>query len=135
MDINLIQFGLEHKVFTCESVMCLLYGRVGYSYHEVTATKQSEEFCKWDVFPRIANSWNIIPIELRKEVIAQIVQTIKKDYSDYDCFHIRILCLLHDLLDDEENKIECNYNYPWGCSTTTERKYSAFLIDPLIRSP
>jgi hypothetical protein len=124
---DLLKFGLVNRAFTAEQVMDLLYGELKYSSHTAVKTNQRETFCEWLVHPRSYNDWRIIPVEQRKEIIALIMETIKNDYNDFDCFHIRILCLLHFLLDDEENEVECFADYPRGASTSTKRKYYAFL--------
>lgn len=124
---NLLEFGLVNNIFTTENVMSLIYGRMRYSYHTVAETQKKECFSEWYDYPSCINSWGLIPLEQRQELVTLIVKTIKESYTDYDCFHLRILSLLHYLLDDEENQVECIVDFPWGKNTTIERKYYAFF--------
>ena len=128
MEQDLIMFGIANHVFAPDQIVNLLYGSLRYSRHKAVKTEQEEGFCEWNAYPRSLENWNFIPIEKRREILTLLMKTIKDDcFSRFDCFHTRILCLLHYLLDDEDNVVECTVNRPWGQDTVNERKYSAFF--------
>ena len=120
--------GIVNHAFTPEQIVDLLYGPLKYHRSIAARTEQEVHFCEWNAYPKSMENWGFLPVEERREFLALLMKTIEDSCnSRFDCFHTRILCLLHYLLDDEENVIECIANYPWGQNTVNERKYSAFF--------
>lgn len=128
MEKNVLKLGLENDVFSPEDVSNLLYGRLKYIQKTAVATRENVTCINWSAYPQGIYSWDVIPVEERKEIVALIIEKCKK-YTFYsNNLHIRILCLLHHVLRDKENGVECFFNFPGKPqSTITEYKYTAFL--------
>ena len=107
---DILKFGTSAGIFTPDNVMSLLYGSLQYSYHTVAKTQKSECFFEWNAVEGHGQYWNVIPLDCRKELISLVIKSIKRKncyYADFNCFHTRMECLLHDMLNDDENKVYC----------------------------
>ena len=126
---DILKFGLANDVFAPEDVMDLLYGSLRYDVHKDVKTNQEEEFCEWyGANRRSFENWGRIPLEQRREIVTLILEKGKNSYyRGYHYFHDRILCLLHYLLNDDENKVECIAQYPWGQNTEYKHKFYVLL--------
>lgn len=129
---DLLKYGLNNDIFEPKRVISLFYGNLRYFHKETVASQKTQHFYEWDAYPLSIKDWHDIPHAQRLEIVAL---TIKKASSttcnDLSYFHDRMLCLMHELLDDAENKIECYERYDGSIDTRTYPKYSAF-IDPKI---
>ncbi|MBR3677117.1 MAG: hypothetical protein IKN71_08305 [Alphaproteobacteria bacterium] len=127
---DLLKYGLVNGIFEPKSVMNLIYGNMGYFSEKNVISQKMETFSKWDAYPHSEKYWLDIPLERRMEIIALVIEQCPKGYySDLSCFHDRMLCLMHELLNDEENRVKCIYHLYDGMGTdiTDYRRYDAFV--------
>lgn len=105
---DLLKFGLKNGIFKPEYVMNLFYGNLSYHSRKIVATNDFGTFCKWDAYCNAQKNWRDIPLKQRMEIIAlTIKQCAGMPDSNTRCFHDRMLCLMHELLNDNENRVEC----------------------------
>ena len=130
---DLLKYGLTNDIFEPKRVISLFYGNLRYFHKETVASQKTQHFYEWDAYPLSIKNWHDIPQSQRLEIVALTIKSSKNSfgYENLDYFHDRMLCLMHELLDDAENKIECYERYDGSIDTRTYPKYSAF-IDPKI---
>lgn len=132
---DLLKYGLANGVFGPKSVMNLIYGEVEYLSRRNALSLELQTFCKWDAYPRSEKYWQDISLERRMEIIELVIERCPKGYySDLSCFHDRILCLMHDLLNDKANRVRCICRRSDGknMDLVDYLRYDAF-VDPRTR--
>lgn len=125
---DLLTYGLKNDIFEPKHIMDLLYGELIYFSRKTVPFNEEETFYKWETWPLTVKDWRIIPFRQRMEVIALTIKSAQKSPyidSNLNCFHDRMLCLMHELLNDDENKTECYDDK--GISTRIYYKYTACI--------
>lgn len=134
---DLLKFCLTNGIFKPEYVMNLFYGSLCYRSRKTVATQDYEIFCSWDINCISEKDWSYIPLEKRMEIITlTIKRSVERYVRNANCFHDRILCLMHELLNDDENRVEC-LSYPmYGgkLGTAKYRRYSTFIYPEMRQS-